>query len=407
MIHLKIGGSTAARTLHCPAWFDKSKSLPKHPPGLAAIEGSMHHEVMEHCQTQGKKPADLIGLLYREAGIVRKFEPSDLDLSNTAFNATNAILSELEITDIEFESFVQLVEDFAGTAIDVLGLSEDRTHILCLDYKFGRSAVDATENAQLLFGLVAARMDSNTADLFERADTFTIAIVQPQLSSVPLRWTCTDVELDVFEHEFGKAISHVMAIEDGQEEAIGVPGPHCDWCPAAPYCQERRVSVIALIALNPLDQDELNESAKYIKEVEDWLALTKKEMFLQMSRGIVVNGWKVVEKQAKRTWKDENAAEQFLRNIKLRVKDIKKTSLITAPAAIELLKKKKLAINLLDFLIEKTSSGNTIAQDSDKRDAVVVTDVQGHLNEVMKGSGHEGTSQTITVTSTKKPTLQS
>ena len=38
-IHLPFGGSTAARTLGCPAWHRKSENLPRKPAGAAADDG--------------------------------------------------------------------------------------------------------------------------------------------------------------------------------------------------------------------------------------------------------------------------------------------------------------------------------------------------------------------------------
>lgn len=377
--HLTIGGSTAARTLACPAWIKKSESVPKRPAGQAAIEGSMHHKVQEACQKQGKKPKNYLGLAYEEGDIKREFTGDDLYLSETAYNATNALLNELDIDDIEIESFVQLVEDLAGGTLDLIGLSKDRKHILALDYKFGQTPVDATENAQLLFCLVAARMDPHTSDLFTEAEEFTLAIIQPKLSAVPLRWTCTVKELNDFEARIGEAIKKATS----KKERLGIPGKHCEWCPAAPYCTEKRTSIASALKLDPHSHNALNVSAGMVEEVETWLASVKEEMYLQMSKGVAIDDWKIVEKQSRRKWVDEAKAEAILRKMRLPIKDIIQKKLITAPAAIKLIKQKKIKHLDLDLFIEKISTGTTIAPESDKRDAVVITDVVGHLAEIM------------------------
>tara|TARA_R100001530_G_scaffold13727_7_gene12581 strand:- start:1008 stop:2171 length:1164 start_codon:yes stop_codon:yes gene_type:complete len=381
-LHLPIGGSTAARTLACPAWLKKSENVPKRPAGEAAMMGSMHHAVQEKCQRENTAPNEHTGFIYEEAKHRYIFNSGlrddDLDLSNRAYNATNALMDELDIDDIEIESFVQLVEGLAGGTLDLLGLSLDRKHMLALDYKFGQTPVDATENAQLLFCLVAARMDPATTDLFKEAESFTLAIIQPKLAAVPLRWTCRVKELDEFEARIGEAIKKAT----GKKERPGTPGKHCDWCPAAPYCTEKRTSIASALKLDPKSHNALNVSAGLVEEVEAWVKTVKEEMFLQMTKGVVIDGWKIVEKQPRRKWLDENRAEIALRGTRLRVKDIIQKKLITAPAALKLLKQRKIEIDLNRF-IEKVSTGTTIAPENDKRDAVVVTDVVGHLAKIM------------------------
>jgi|TARA_R110000737_G_scaffold134703_2_gene166012 hypothetical protein len=68
MRHLPYGGSTAHRTLACPGWFKKSENLPSRPAGPAAIEGSMHHKVMERCFRDEVTPEQCLGLIYEEPG---------------------------------------------------------------------------------------------------------------------------------------------------------------------------------------------------------------------------------------------------------------------------------------------------------------------------------------------------
>tara|TARA_R110000751_G_scaffold2075_4_gene11199 strand:- start:691 stop:897 length:207 start_codon:yes stop_codon:yes gene_type:complete len=66
MKHLEYGGSTAARTIACPGWIKQSEGIKRRPVGQAAIDGSMHHEVQEKVQTEGKKPEDFLGHVYEE-----------------------------------------------------------------------------------------------------------------------------------------------------------------------------------------------------------------------------------------------------------------------------------------------------------------------------------------------------
>ena len=162
-----------------------------------------------------------------------------------------------------------------------------------------------------------------------------------------------------------------------------VAGPWCQWCPRAPYCETKR-GAIKQAALLPADShNSLCVAAGMVTEIEQWLATVKEEMYLQMSRGVIIDGWKVVEKRATRKWADEEAAlTAITKSRKVKRADFIKTAMLTAPQATALLKKMKVDIDLSEFIIS-TSSGTTIAPESDSREAVKVTEVSGHLAEIM------------------------
>ena len=67
-IHLPYGGSSARRDIFCPGNKKKSENLPSRPAGPAAIEGSMHHKVMERCFRDEITPEQCLGLIYEEPG---------------------------------------------------------------------------------------------------------------------------------------------------------------------------------------------------------------------------------------------------------------------------------------------------------------------------------------------------
>ena len=140
-VHLQYGGSSAHRTMGCPGWVKSSENLPKKPAGAAAIEGSMHHEIMEMCQRENKEPEAFIGHIYKEQGVEKEFTDDDLTRSEIAFNATNDVLDKYDIDEMMIEPFVQYLPGIIGGSIDLLGLSTNRKTLLVLDYKFGKKKV--------------------------------------------------------------------------------------------------------------------------------------------------------------------------------------------------------------------------------------------------------------------------
>lgn len=378
MKHLTVGGSTAARTLACPGWIEKSKGITPRPAGQAAIDGSMHHEVMELCQKTGTEPNDHAGLVYTENGFARIFIEEDFDLAYSAFNATNALLEEMDIDELEIEPFVQYEVDEVGGSTDLLGLSADRKTILSLDYKFGRSPVKAKNNAQLLFYPMCARRDSKTEDMFKDAETLELVIIQPQSRTVVDRWSCPIKELDAFEKKF---VAALRKIQSGK--ALTVAGPHCNYCPSAPYCDTKLKQTRQASLIDPKNHADLAKAASLLEQVEQWVKDVKEELYLQLSNGVDVEGWKIIEKRASRKWLDADAALAALLAAGIEKGDLTDTKMLTAPQVEAMLKKKKVEFDL-DAHITKISSGTTLAPASHKSDAVVVTEVVGHLAEIMK-----------------------
>ena len=122
-----------------------------------------------------------------------------------------------------------------------------------------------------------------------------------------------------------------------------------------------------------------------VSEVEAWVKQTKEELYLQLNRGVRVDGWKIVEKRAIRKWKDAEKAEAYLlKNVKkIPKKHLYKTELKTAPAMVTFFKDRNIDLNL-DRLIEKKSSGTTLATEHDSREAVIATAITGELAKLMK-----------------------
>jgi CRISPR/Cas system-associated exonuclease Cas4 (RecB family) len=380
MKHLPIGGSSFLRTLGCAGWLEASKDIKPRPAGAAAVNGSMHHEVQEVCQHEDKRPEDLIGLVYKEGKETLTFTENDLPLANKAFDATNKILDELMVDEFIIEPFVQFIKGEAGGSIDLLGLSEDGKTIIVLDYKFGRVKVDVENNAQLLFYLVCARHDKKTADMFKNVKKIELVIIQPQHGVGVYRWSSSIAELDAFEIKMTEAIEKTKLKIPPKH-----PGKHCKYCPAEPYCKEKRADVVGAIGLGARSKDELQACADKVEQVEDWLNSVKQELYIQMNRGVAVKGWKIVDKQASLKWTDADAGRMALKKADVKCSIYEVTNMRTAPQVRDALKKEKIDFDLSDYT-ETKSSGTTIAPDHDDRDAVKVDTTPANLKNLGKGT---------------------
>jgi hypothetical protein len=336
----------------------------------------MHHQVMEHAIRATLTPEDFIGMVYAEPGtdFTRIYEASDVDLTNIAFHATHRLLDDLDIDIIEVEPFVQLVPGVAGGSIDLLGLSSDETTLLIADYKFGSAPVSVEGSPNLALYAISARHDSFTSDLFDKVERIVFAVIQPRVKGVVTLWETNTVFLELFETRFRAAMDRDYLS----------PGSHCQWCPAAPFCDTKRASVMAANLLGVKDQDQLNAAAAMVEEVETWVKAVKEEIYLQMTRGVPVKGWKVVQKRPTTKWTDEAGARAFLKSKRIAAKSITKPAATLTPKQVaEVLRKRGHAYDLSNFIVSE-SSGTTIATLDDPRDAVIVGDVQGELRDMMK-----------------------
>ena len=64
MKHYKYGGSTAGRTIGCPAWIGLAEKMPKSVTSSYAEKGSMLHDCMEQILLQDDhKPQDCLGFI--------------------------------------------------------------------------------------------------------------------------------------------------------------------------------------------------------------------------------------------------------------------------------------------------------------------------------------------------------
>ena len=102
--------------------------------------------------------------------------------------------------------------------------------------------------------------------------------------------------------------------------------------------------------------------------IENWCKAVRAFAYDEADNGRAVKGWKLVDKQARRYFKDNSDAEEALRDYGLDDKDIFEPGKLKSVSQIEKIKgmDKKAITNLW----EKKSSGTTLVPDSDKRPAI-------------------------------------
>lgn len=376
MKHYPFGGSTATRTLACPAWRNLSKGIPKGPASDVAQQGTAMHWLFEQSVNDYDfDPADYIGKHVEGVEItndmvVRKVYP--------AIDMADALSDKYELDTIHTEVLMEAEDDDIGGSADMVGWSEKTNTFICGDLKTGDGhIVKAADNAQGMFYTGLAMRHFAKHFKFNINTKILIAIFQPtDRRDDPLDvWETDLVTIKAFMQRFKQA---VKVSKSGDMNPN--PGKHCSYCPAAALCPAKTglVQASLRIKVDSKDMVALNDGMEIVEAVEAWCRDIRKLAHEQAEQGVKIDGWKLVNKRGRRMWNDAPAVEQKLKNMrKLTAPDYYTQTLLTAPALEKICKQKKVDFKQFEEYISNVSSGTTMAHDSDKRpEAVAIKALQ-------------------------------
>ena len=361
MQHSKIvGGSTAKRVINCPGSVALVQQMPPQPSNKYADEGTLLHNVIsELLDSDTAVPEDFLGTKYNEQELTQ-------DLIDEKLLPALAALDEIDPDDrmqYAVETLVGFGDLLPGVfgSTDLLGRIDDKA--IVLDWKFGSGvAVPAEENPQLMFYAAASMRTPKAQWAFEGASEVELIIVQPPVIK---RWTTTIERVKQFEREL------VAAVKEAQRpDAKIVTGDHCRWCAAKPICPQMNGAVDRALKqqLINLDVDTLGRALQNADLLEDWIKDLRALAFGMLEKNVAVPGYKIVQKQARRKWTDEQEARKALLLLGLNESVVVETS-IMSPAQAEKALKKRFS-ELPEDLIKSESSGTTLAPEDDPRPAV-------------------------------------
>jgi hypothetical protein len=375
MKHLKIGGSTAARTVACPAWLGRADKLPKfNGSNNAADEGNLLHDVMEDYYSHDIKFETQLreGRKYNDQVLTEDLIDN---LAVPALIMVETVLDQYEVVDFICEPFVEIISGEMGGSIDMLAISEDRKTIIVLDYKFGMKKVKAEENKQMLFYALASREDPKTKSWFDKVENLVCVIVQPKCSH----------KADIWETDVG----HIQRFSDTLFKALETPdlassGGHCNYCPVAATCQTRKTEADSALVMDKKTAKEVAACLAKADELEAWIKDVRTMAQTYMDSGVIVPHYKLVDKRPTKKWtKDASELTLIIPKEKLY-----KETMITPAQALTLIKKEKLDLGRIDIAnyIVSVSSGLTLVHESDKREAVNKTVIDS-LHKLVDAGG--------------------
>ena len=398
--HSRFGGSSASRWLNCPGSVALAEQLPPKAGSSYAEEGTFAHALAEMCLGNGDTAAD------RHLGKTVQHPSLDSEkvVTQEMIDAVNVYLDTVwETVDADPNTMLFVEERFelpvpSADEGEVFGTNDAMTfchstgRLTVFDYKHGQGvAVSAFENKQLMFyaaGAVASHPEWDVASI-------ELVIVQPRAFQNAYdgvsRW----------EMELWQLLDYPAAIEAAVAQAKSdaptmQAGDHCRWCPAAELCPVREqnfleaakldfATVADVTAKTKLPQVEEMDPARMSAILEGfdhlaaWVDTIRDRVNSVLMEGGEVPGWKVVAKQARRRWVDnEEEIAGYLTMVHGLDDDaVRPRKLVTITEAEKQL---KAALSKDDFATAKEGltlgytlkepSGLTIAPESDRRPAV-------------------------------------
>ncbi len=402
MAHARLSPSSAERWMTCPGSVAASEGIEDKGSDYAA-EGTAAHELAEKILL-GTPGGSLIGQK-AENGVewtgamlteVRKY-------TDTVLALVDAINGELHVEQ-KLPISPWTGEDGAKGTADAVILAGDE--LIVADLKFGRGVVvDADENKQLMiYALAALHMFEFVHD--QEIVRVRLVISQPRLNAWS-EWTISVEDLQAFGEEV-KAAAAATNVPDAPRK---VSEKACKFCKAKGTCQALAAEVqLTIYEGNPADLSDFDDltvtkpsefsSAEYLskamgklKLVEDWIKGVRAETERRLFAGEAVPGYKLVQgRQGNRKWNDPQEAEALLKALRLKVDEMYDLSLISPTDAEKLHAAGTIGPRQWKKVlphITRSEGQPSVAPESDKRDALVLTASTDDFDDVSDSTGQD------------------
>ena len=369
-----MGGSNAHRRIMCLGSYNAEKDIPDGPVSFAASEGTLCHTIVEKVLTGEVDEPDVF--LDKEMKVDDHVIKVDGVLLNEkvdpALQAWDEISARYPASgDILVEPRVKYTDGVWGSSDVVWRDSEGCLNVL--DWKFGRYYVSEVDSYQLQFyagaTLVGPTDLEELAAIRKGVRSVRSIIVQPLTRPV---WRTDEVDVHRITRFADLVFSTIPAMQE--KDAPRRAGSWCKWCKARPTCQAfqeqfqgpidtspewGKVSGAELAALKP-KRDAAEAFVKAFDEFE----------LKALRAGVEVPRRKLTRGNGRWTWND--GAEEALRKMGLRVKDIMTDVKLRSFSAMQAkFRKRRDVLDLLPQIAVKSEGGLTVVDDNDPRPAAM------------------------------------
>lgn len=266
------------------------------------------------------------------------------------------------------------VPDGFGTG-DCVIVSKGRLHII--DFKYGQGVlVEAEENPQMKLYALGALREFGEKYQIKKAK---MTIFQPRRENVST-WEITVARLK----RWAEKDLRPKAERAFKGEGEYCPGEWCLFCKAAIKCRARAEEKLRLaqseFKLPPLLTDaEIEDVLAKLPDIKKWAEEIQEYALQAALAGKQWRGFKLVEGRSVRKYADEDAVIKAAQSAGYT--DIFKKTLLTITEMERLMGKQEFA-KILGGLVVKPAGKPTLVADTDKREAISVSDPKNEFNEI-------------------------
>ena len=371
--HALLSASSSHRWLHCNPSARLEREFADRET-IAAAEGTAAHALAEHKLKRKLK--------LRSERPVSPFDTDEMEVCTDDYaDFVMEQVTKERRRDLDTQVFIEQRLDFScyvpegfGTG-DCLIVSRGRLHII--DLKYGQGLlVDSEENPQMMLYALAAL---NQYEEQYQIKKVKLTIFQPRRDNVST-WETTVAKLKKWATK--DLVPKAQKAFRGEGEYC--PGEWCIFCKAAVKCRARADDKLRLaqseFKMPPLLTDaEIESVLAKLPDIKKWADEIQEYALAKALAGKEWTGFKLVEGRSVRKFTDERAVVKAANEAGYH--DIYKQSLISITEMEKLMGKAEFS-KVLGALVTKPQGKPTLVPDTDKRQAISVSNPKSEFSEI-------------------------
>ena len=371
--HALLSASSSHRWLNCNPSARLEREFADRET-LAAAEGTAAHALAEHKLKRKLK--------LRSERPVSPFDTDEMEVCTDDYaDFVMEQVTKERRRDPNTQVFIEQRLDFScyvpegfGTG-DCLIVSKGRLHIIDLKYGMGL-LVDSEENPQMKLYALAALTQYEEQYQIKKVK---LTIFQPRRENVST-WETTVAKLKKWATK--DLVPKAQRAFRGEGEYC--PGEWCIFCKAAVKCRARAEDKLRLaqseFKMPPLLTDaEIESVLAKLPDIKKWADEIQEYALAKALAGKEWTGFKLVEGRSVRKFTDERAVVKAANEAGYH--DIYKQSLISITEMEKLMGKAEFS-KVLGALVTKPQGKPTLVPDTDKRQAISVSNPKSEFSEI-------------------------
>lgn len=371
--HALLSASSSHRWLHCNPSARLEREFADRET-TAAAEGTAAHALAEHKLKRRLK--------LRSERPVSPFDTEEMEICTDDYaDFVMEQVTKERRCDPDTQVFIEQRLDFScyvpegfGTG-DCLIVSKGRLHIIDLKYGMGL-LVDSEENPQMKLYALAALTQYEEQYQIKKVK---LTIFQPRRENVST-WETSVAKLKKWATK--DLVPKAQRAFKGEGEYC--PGEWCIFCKAAVKCRARAEDKLRLaqseFKMPPLLTDaEIEDVLAKLPDIKKWADEIQEYALAKALAGKEWAGFKLVEGRSVRKFTDERAVVKAANAAGYH--DIYKQTLISLTEMEKLMGKAEFS-KVLGALVTKPQGKPTLVPDTDKRQAITVSNPKNEFSEI-------------------------